>query len=101
MDKIFKALADRNRRLIVTLLKNNLEMNVTQLLVNFQISQSTLSNHLAILRKAKLVKCKVKGKERIYEIEYEVLGAFIRELNKFIGVKEIGTNQEIAYRGSK
>ena len=61
MDKIFKALADRNRRRILTLLNEN-EMSVNDMLKSFEIGQATLSNHLAVLRKADLVKSKVKGK---------------------------------------
>ena len=66
MDKIFKALADINRRKIITLL-NNQDLSVNELLKQFDnIGQSTLSNHLSILRKAKLVDFKILGKQRIY-----------------------------------
>ena len=101
MDRIFKALSDRNRRLIITLLKSNQEMSVNGLLANFNISQSTLSNHLSILKKAKLVKCTVLGKQRIYSIDRGVLEAFVKELNKFIGVPDVSIREEIKYRGEK
>jgi len=74
-------------------------MSVSDLLTNFKIKQSTLSNHLAILRKAKLVKCVVKGKLRIYSIEYGILSAFAKELDKFVGIGQIGIENEIKYRG--
>lgn len=84
MDKIFKAMADINRRKILTLLKNK-EMSVNELLKNFEITQATLSNHLSILRKAKLVENRILGKQRIYRLNVEPLELFIKNLNKFIG----------------
>jgi len=100
VDKIFKALADRNRRLIITLLRKNQSMNVTKMLENFNIGQSTLSNHLAILRKAKLVTCEIKGKQRIYRMETNVFNAFIEELNRFSGGVSVVNDQEIIIRGN-
>lgn len=84
MDKIFKAMADINRRRILTLLKNK-EMSVNELLKNFDITQATLSNHLSILRKAKLVESRVLGKQRIYRLNIEPLEIFTRNIGKFIG----------------
>lgn len=89
MDKIFKAMADKNRRKILTLLKDKGQLGVSQLLKSFDISQGTLSTHLSILRKAGLVSCRVAGRQRIYTIETGVLESFIRELNKFSGFSEV------------
>jgi len=84
MDKIFKAMADINRRKILTLLKNR-EMSVNELLKNFGITQATLSNHLSILRKAKLVENRILGKQRIYRLNIGPLETFTRNINKFTG----------------
>jgi len=84
MDKIFKAMADINRRKILTLLKNR-EMSVNELLKNFGITQATLSNHLSILRKAKLVENRILGKQRIYRLNIEPLETFIKNINNFVG----------------
>ena len=100
MDKIFKALADKNRRIIITLLKNK-ELSVNELLKYFDITQATLSNHLAILRKAELVNFKVAGKKRIYVLNENNFGRFIAELNKFIGFKEQNKISELIVRYSK
>ncbi len=72
MDKIYKALADNNRRKILKLLKTQ-EYSVNELGQNFEITQATLSNHLAILRKAGLVNVKVDGKKRIYGLQKDSL----------------------------
>jgi DNA-binding transcriptional ArsR family regulator len=84
MDKIFKAMADANRRKILTLLKSG-ELSVNELLKNFEITQATLSNHLSILRKAKLVENKVLGKQRIYRLNIGPLETFTRNINNFTG----------------
>jgi len=100
MDKIFKALADKNRRKILTLLKDN-ELSVSELLVNFNIGQATLSNHLSILRKVNLVDCKINGKQRIYRLNKDLLFAFAENMRKFVGKIDNSFAEVIAIRGQK
>jgi DNA-binding transcriptional ArsR family regulator len=100
MDKIFKALADKNRRKIITLLKNT-DLSVNQLLQNFEIGQATLSNHLSILKKAQLVNCKVLGKQRIYRLNKELLVAFAENMRRFVGRLDESFVEEIAIRNRK
>ena len=97
MDKIFKALADKNRRKILTLLRDE-EKTVSQLLENFEIGQATLSNHLSILRKAKLVDFKINGKLRIYRLNKDLLVAFAENLRKFVGKMDESFVEEIEIR---
>jgi DNA-binding transcriptional ArsR family regulator len=54
MDSIFKALSDENRRKILELLKEK-DMSVSEILKHFKITQASLSHHLDILKRAKLV----------------------------------------------
>lgn len=100
MDKIFKALADKNRRKILTLLKDK-KMSVSELLLNFDIGQATLSNHLSILRKVKLVECEIKGKQRIYRINKELMVAFAENMRRFIGKMDESFVEDIAIRGQR
>lgn len=79
MDKIYKALADNNRRKILKLLDSN-NLDVTSLGKHFEITQATLSSHLAVLRKAKLVEVEVRGKQRIYKLEKNQLWKVIEDL---------------------
>jgi len=97
MDKIFKAMADINRRKILTLLKNG-EMSVNDLLKNFEITQATLSNHLSILKKAKLVESRVLGKQRIYKINIDLLIFFAKNINQFVGKIEENFSEDIGLR---
>lgn len=97
MDKIFKAMADINRRKILTLLKDG-EKSVNELLKNFKITQATLSNHLSILRKAKLVENKVLGKQRIYRLNIDLLRVFAKNIDKFVGNLDENIPNEIEIR---
>lgn len=98
MDKIFKALADKNRRKILTLLRDN-DLSVNDLLKHFDITQATLSSHLSLLKKSELVTFKIKGKQRIYSINISLFDAFIKELNKFSNNIHKSANDEIIVRG--
>jgi DNA-binding transcriptional ArsR family regulator len=100
MDKIFKAMADINRRKILTLLKNG-DLSVNELLKNFEITQATLSNHLSILRKAKLVENRVFGKQRIYRLNVELLRVFAKNIDNFVGNFAENISDEIEIRPRK
>lgn len=100
MDKIFKALADRNRRKILTLLKNG-EFSVNDLLKGFDITQATLSNHLSVLKKANLIESRIVGKQRIYSIKHEILQAFAENMSKFAGSLDKKFVEEIEIRNRK
>lgn len=100
MDKIFKALADKNRRKILTLLKDK-NLSVNELLTNFEIGQATLSNHLSILKKANLVKNEIKGKQRIYRLNKDLLFAFAENMCRFVGKIDNTLVDVIAIRGQK
>ena len=97
MDKIFKSLADINRRKILSVLKEK-ELTVNEILGYLDIKQATLSSHLAILRKAGLVEYRVLGKQRIYKLKREVLISFVKKLNRFADFEETNTENEIIVR---
>jgi ArsR family transcriptional regulator len=98
MDKLFKALADKHRRMIVTLLKNKGEMSVNEILKYFDITQATLSSHLIVLKKANLVNFKIAGKKRIYTLNRELFLQFVSDLNKFIGLSVNKVADEVVVR---
>lgn len=83
MDNIYKALAEINRRKIIFWLGLE-ELNVSEIVKKMNLSQATVSNHLAILRKAGLVNFKINGKERIYKLNLEKAEDFVKELNRLI-----------------
>lgn len=77
---MFKALGDEKRLKIVKKLYNGGEMCACELLELFSCAQSTLSHHLDILVKAKLIIVREAGKWCHYSANKEV----IDELLNFI-----------------
>lgn len=97
MDKIYKSLADKNRRIILSILKDG-EKNVNQILGGLTIGQATLSSHLAYLRKAGLVICRVAGKERWYQLNKGAFSNLLKDIEGIGGKAVQGTNDEIILR---
>ena len=97
MDRIYKALAEINRRKIIFWLGRG-ELNVSQIVKKLDLSQATISNHLSILRKSKLVDFKVKGKERIYKLNSETINQFVKELNRLMPTTDTNLDNEIIIR---
>lgn len=85
MDKVFKALSDKNRREILTLLKER-DMSVTEIQKHFKITTPSLSHHLDILKRANLVIAERKGQFIIYSLNMsvfeETMKMFIKFFNK-------------------
>jgi DNA-binding transcriptional ArsR family regulator len=59
-DSVFKALADKNRRKIISLLRKE-NMNAGEIASHFDISKPSISDHLKILKNANIVYSKKKG----------------------------------------
>ena len=79
MNKVFKALADPNRRQILDLLKTK-DMHVNELLKYFSITQASLSHHLEILRSADLVIAEKKWQFVRYSLNTSVMESFLGAL---------------------
>jgi ArsR family transcriptional regulator len=71
MDSIFKALADPNRREILSLLRKE-DMTVSELHKHFSITMPSLSHHLDILKRANLVIDERQGQYKLYSINTSV-----------------------------
>ncbi len=65
-----KALADPSRLIILKLCCTE-GKNVTELVEMTGLAQSTVSYHLTVLREAKLVKVRHKGKSTIYTLDQQ------------------------------
>ncbi len=72
----FKALSDKTRREILTLLRAG-PLSVGEIGEHFDISGATLSHHLSILRQADLIIDSKKGKFIYYELNTTVLDDII------------------------
>ena len=76
---VLRALNHKLRQQILRLIDEHGKMTVTQLYLKLRLEQSVASQHLAILRKAALVKTARNGKFIYYSINAERL----EEINEF------------------
>ena len=79
---IFKALADPTRRAIFEKLAAT-PQNATELRRGFRITQPAVSQHLAVLREAKLLKERREGRFTQYEVEPNGLLVLAAWLSKY------------------
>ena len=70
---ILRAISHDLRKKIVDLLRENEQMNVTDIYVKLRIEQSVASQHLAILRKAGIVLTTRNGKFIYYTLNHDRL----------------------------
>jgi DNA-binding transcriptional ArsR family regulator len=65
----FAALADDTRREIVRLVARNGELTATQIGENFAMSAPAISQHLKVLKEAKVLHMKKEAQKRIYNLD--------------------------------
>ncbi|MBS4538132.1 winged helix-turn-helix transcriptional regulator [Clostridium sp. D2Q-11] len=80
---ILKALADETRLDILKLLGNK-EMNVNEIAQNSRVSRPTISHHLQIMRRARIVEARKEGKETFYSVNNYVLTSLAQSILGFI-----------------
>jgi ArsR family transcriptional regulator len=71
--KVFKALGDAKRAMIVDMLSCG-ELCACMILEKFEMSQSTLSHHMKLLCECGLVKGREKGKWTYYSLDPDAVG---------------------------
>jgi DNA-binding transcriptional ArsR family regulator len=84
MDSIYKALSDKNRRKILSLLRTK-DMTVTELLWFFSITQASLSHHLDALKRANLVIDEREGQFIRYSLNVSVFEEFVSSFFELLG----------------
>lgn len=84
LEKTFKALADKNRREILNLLKKK-SMTAGEIAENFDMTNATLSYHLQILKDADLIFDEKDKNFRVYSLNASV---FEEVLNYFFNFME-------------
>ncbi len=70
-DKLFKALSDRTRREIVTLLREG-DMTAGDIASHFNMSKPSISEHLKILKNADVVFSEKQGQFVVYSLNATV-----------------------------
>ena len=78
---IIRALNHKLRQAIVDLINENKKMTVTEIYVKLRLEQSVASQHLAILRRANLVKTQRDGKFIYYALNSD----YIKHVGRLAG----------------
>ncbi|MEE4378239.1 MAG: metalloregulator ArsR/SmtB family transcription factor [Candidatus Competibacteraceae bacterium] len=81
MDR-FAALAEPNRRRMIELIAANGEMASTDISSAFAISAPAVSQHLKVLREAKLLRMEKRAQQRIYSVNPEGVDEMWEWLNQ-------------------
>jgi len=81
---ILRALNHKLRQQIVRILDENKRLTVTELYIQLRLEQSVASQHLAILRRAGIVKTERDGKFIHYTIDPDRIGIIMRTVNELI-----------------
>lgn len=79
---VFRALADPTRRAVFEQLAGR-EMSVSALKAQFEVSQPAISQHLAALRGARLVRERREGRYAFYSIDPEGLGELAAWVDRY------------------
>jgi DNA-binding transcriptional ArsR family regulator len=79
---VFQAIADPNRRVILSMLANE-QLNVNQVADHFDITRSAVSQHMKILMECGLVTISKKGRERYCEAKLDKLSEIWDWLNQY------------------
>lgn len=72
MNDAFKAMSDKSRRKILTLLKEK-DMTAGEIAQQFDMSKPSISHHLSILKNAQLISDVKEGQTIVYSLNLTVL----------------------------
>lgn len=70
---IFQALAEPTRRKIIEILAERGQLSATEICEQFQVTPQAISQHLKILREAKLVQVEKRAQQRIYSVNAQAV----------------------------
>jgi len=88
-EHLFKALADGQRRRILSMLRRN-ELPAGEIAGRLGLTPATVSHHLAILRNAELVRTRAEGQQRIYTINVSVVEEALMFLTQMLRPEKEG-----------
>ena len=79
LDEFLEAMSDETRQRILTLLRER-EMSVNELTEHFALTQPTISHHLGILRRVRLVSTRRDKRRIFYRANPECVAACCRAI---------------------
>ena len=85
----FAAVADPTRRAILELLRERETLTAGEIARCFpRVSRAAVSKHLGVLRRARLVRSRQRGRERDYSLDASQLEEYAEWLRRFVPVWE-------------
>jgi len=81
---IIRSIKNKLRQEILNMLEENRRMKVTDIYVKLNIEQSITSQHLAILRRAKIVNTERQGREIYYSLNFKQIQKVELFINKLL-----------------
>jgi ArsR family transcriptional regulator, repressor of sdpIR and other operons len=88
-EQVFRALADPNRRRILTILKKG-SRSAGEIAEQFPISMASLSHHYGVLKAADLIRSERRGQQIVYSLNttvFEDVAAAVADLFRLDGAK--------------
>ena len=73
MDAVFAAVADPTRRVLLERLRSDGPASITELSGGLPMTRQAVTKHLDALRDAGLIRVRVRGRERLHELDPEPL----------------------------
>jgi DNA-binding transcriptional ArsR family regulator len=84
--EMLRALSDETRQKIISLFYINKELCVSDIAENFALSRPTISHHLNLMKRAKLLNARKEGKEIYYSFNKsyvtELMGSLLDSLKE-------------------
>lgn len=93
IDRTFKALADKNRRQILILLKEQ-DLTAGDIAEKFEISKPSISHHLNELKFANLIEARREGQKIYYSLRMTVFEEVLSQVMSLFG-KELDEDDEV------
>lgn len=85
---VLRALSDETRLEILEILGQK-EMNVNDIAMNCRVSRPTISHHLQILKRARIVNSRKEGKEVIYSMNMATMTGLAGSILNFVAKKSL------------
>lgn len=79
---MFSALADPTRRNILEMLASRGKLSATDISDKFRVSPPAISQHLKVLREARLVDMEKRAQQRMYQINTKTIHGFASWVHK-------------------
>lgn len=81
---ILRAMNHKLRRDILSLINKHGSTNVTSIYKELNIEQSVASQHLAIMRRAKIVSANRTGKQILYSVNHERINHYMNKVKEIL-----------------